>query len=227
MAGLYRAGAASSGMRHGFIRFAVRGGVLNPSRCNDRRVPCCTPEGQTLPARGRSPRAGARSCRAPTRRTSRVHGLNVLIVQRHARLKQRGEQGGAALVDDDLVKQEIQRCECLAARCGAHAPDDGGRCHDLLRADHGHCLRHAVRQGRHVGDHGGGPHPSGDHRQHHRHRVLHRHHAARSVHRDDHGRAARQACRQRGPGVQHLLPHPAGPVRRRRHRLHTATCETV
>lgn len=69
MAGLYRAGAASSGMRHGFIRFAVRGGVLNPSRCNDRRVPCCTPAGQTLPARGRSPRAGARSCRAPTRRT--------------------------------------------------------------------------------------------------------------------------------------------------------------
>lgn len=27
---------------------------------------------------------------------ARVHGLNVLIVQRHARLKQRGEQGGAA-----------------------------------------------------------------------------------------------------------------------------------
>lgn len=61
---------------------------------------------------------------------ARVHGLNVLIVQRHARLKQRGEQGVAALVDDDLVKQEIQRCECLAVRCGAHAPDDGGQLPD-------------------------------------------------------------------------------------------------
>lgn len=69
-----------------------------------------------------------------------VHGLNVLIVQRHARLKQRGEQGGAALVDDDLVKQEIQWCECLAACCGAHAPDDGGQLPDgggVFRFDNG------------------------------------------------------------------------------------------